>query len=64
MLPASKDALVGPLIAKNLSVVYAWSNELDPAFDTLGPLKKAPYGIYYGELKRDILGTASQRSAL
>ena len=31
MLPISKDALIGPGIAMNLAVVYAWTNELDLA---------------------------------
>ena len=33
--------------------MYAWTNELDLAFTTLGLLTKTPNGIYYGELKRD-----------
>jgi hypothetical protein len=53
MLPTSKDAVEGPRIAMNLAVVYAWSNEPDLAFETMGPLTKTPNGIYYGELKRD-----------
>jgi serine/threonine protein kinase/Tfp pilus assembly protein PilF len=53
MLPVSKDAMSGPYILKNLAVVYAWTNELDLAFITLGPLTKMPHGIYYGELKRE-----------
>jgi len=51
MLPVSKDAMDGPDIAMNLAVVYAWTNELDLAFETLGPLTKTPKGIYYGDLK-------------
>jgi tetratricopeptide (TPR) repeat protein len=38
MLPISKDAVDGPGIAQNLAVVYAWTNELDLAFETLAPL--------------------------
>jgi hypothetical protein len=53
MLPTSKDAVEGPRIAMNLAVVYAWSNEPDLAFETMGSLTKTPNGIYYGELKRD-----------
>jgi TolB-like protein len=53
MLPISRDAVDGPPIVKNLAVVYAWTNELDLSFATLNPLIKTPYGIYYGELKRD-----------
>jgi serine/threonine protein kinase/cytochrome c-type biogenesis protein CcmH/NrfG len=37
MLPISKDAVDGPDVAINLSVVYAWTNELDLAFEALGP---------------------------
>jgi hypothetical protein len=53
MLPISKDALTGPGIVMDLAVVYAWSNELDLAFETLAPLVKIPNGIYYGQLKRE-----------
>jgi serine/threonine protein kinase/cytochrome c-type biogenesis protein CcmH/NrfG len=53
MLPVAKDALVGPLILLNLAVVYVWTGELDLAFATLEPLSKMPFGIYYGQLKRD-----------
>jgi TolB-like protein/thioredoxin-like negative regulator of GroEL len=53
MLPVTKDALAGPLILLNLAVVYAWTGELDLAFATLEPLSKMPFGIYYGQLKRD-----------
>ena len=53
MLPISKDAVNGPPIVVNLAVVYAWTNELDLAFDTLGSLTKTPYGIYYGQLERE-----------
>jgi tetratricopeptide (TPR) repeat protein len=51
MLPVSKDAMDGPDIVMNLAVVYAWTNERDLAFETLGPLTKTPKGIYYGDLK-------------
>jgi len=53
MCPISKDAMAGPGLLINLAVVYAWTNELDLAFETLGPLTKTPWGIYYGDLKRD-----------
>jgi len=51
MFPVSKDAVDGPGIVVNLALVYAWSNELDLAFETLIPLTKTPCGIYYGDLK-------------
>jgi tetratricopeptide (TPR) repeat protein len=47
------DALSGPRNLINLAVVYAWTNELDAAFATLGSLTKTPFGIYYGQLKLD-----------
>ena len=37
----------------NLAVVYAWTNEVDLAFEELGSLTKTPFGIFYGQLKRD-----------
>lgn len=37
----------------NLAVVYAWTNELDLAFEKLSSLAKLPDGFFYGELKRD-----------
>jgi serine/threonine protein kinase/tetratricopeptide (TPR) repeat protein len=53
LLPISKDAIRGPRIVKNLAVVYARTDEFDLAFEALSPLTKIPFGIYYGELKRD-----------
>jgi TolB-like protein len=53
LLPISKDANWGPGILANLAVVYAWTGDLDLAFETLGSLTKIPYGIFYGDLKRD-----------
>jgi serine/threonine protein kinase len=51
ILPTSKDAMDGPGIAINLAIVYAWTQEIDMAFETLAPLVKTPRGIYYGDLK-------------
>jgi tetratricopeptide (TPR) repeat protein len=53
LLPISKDAVWGPGILASLAVVYAWTGDLDLAFKTLGPLTEVPYGIFYGDLKRD-----------
>jgi hypothetical protein len=55
MLPTSKDAVDGPCLLINLAVVYAWTDQLDLAFETLAPLTKTPGGIYYGLLKCDPL---------
>ena len=51
ILPISKDAVSGPGILINLGVVYAWTEELNLAFQTLGSLTKMPGGIFYGSLK-------------
>jgi Flp pilus assembly protein TadD len=40
MRPTSKDALAGPGIVANLALVYAWTNELDLAFETLRPCRR------------------------
>jgi tetratricopeptide (TPR) repeat protein len=55
MLPPSDDAVDGPPLLINLAVVYAWSNELDLAFETLEPLVTMPSGVFYGQLKLDPL---------
>jgi serine/threonine protein kinase len=51
MLPISKDAVDGPLVAASLATVYTWTNEPDLAFEMLSSLAKTPNGIYYGDLK-------------
>jgi serine/threonine protein kinase len=53
MLPISKDAVLAPRLLLNLAVVYAWTNELDLAFENLAALTKTPGGIFYGWLKCD-----------
>jgi hypothetical protein len=53
LLPISKDAVYGRSIEMNLAVVYSWTDELDLAFEKLSSLTKVPYGIFYGQLKRD-----------
>jgi serine/threonine protein kinase len=53
-LPAIyKDAMDSPAMEMNLAVVYAWTNDLDLAFEKLSSLTKVPGGIFYGQLKRD-----------
>ena len=51
--PVATDALAGPSVLKNLALVYAWCDDLDQAFDTLSSLIKMPFGLKYGQLKRD-----------
>ena len=53
MEPISKDAMEGPGLLENLAVVYAWSGELDLAFETLSHLRGTPFGLFYGDLKLD-----------
>jgi tetratricopeptide (TPR) repeat protein len=51
LLPVSKDAVDGPLVAMNLAVVYAWTDHPDLAFQQLDILSKIPYGLFYNHLK-------------
>ena len=55
MLPTSEDAMEGPCLELNLAVVYAWTNNLDLAFEKLSSLTKIANGILYGQLKWDPL---------
>jgi len=45
LLPISTDAVDGPDPELNLAAVYAWTNELDLAFETLSSLTKIPNGL-------------------
>jgi len=51
ILPISKDAVNGTGVLINLAVVYAWTDEVNLAFEALGFLTKMPAGISYGDLK-------------
>jgi hypothetical protein len=53
LLAIYKDAMDSPAMEMNLAVVYAWTNDLDLAFEKLSSLTKVPGGIFYGQLKRD-----------
>jgi TolB-like protein/lipoprotein NlpI len=53
LLPISKDAVDGRYPELNLAAVYAWTNQLDLAFETLSALTNVPNGLYYGPLKRE-----------
>jgi TolB-like protein len=50
-LPISKDSVIGPGLAMNLAVVYAWTDESDLAFNQLRALTRIPYGLFYNQLK-------------
>jgi hypothetical protein len=51
ILPISKDAVSGLGVLINLAIVYAWTDEVNLAFQTLGSLTKMPGGIFYGEFE-------------
>ena len=53
MLPISKDAMIGPLLVKNLALVYAWADERNLAFEQINTLVKIPNNgfLNYGDLK-------------
>jgi serine/threonine-protein kinase len=55
MLSISKDPLGGPAVLANSAVVNAWTGQIDEAFGKLEILGKIPFGIYYGQLKKDPL---------
>ncbi|HEY4813755.1 MAG TPA: protein kinase [Chthoniobacterales bacterium] len=55
MLPISKDTLNGPGVLANSAVVNAWTGQIDEAFGKLETLARTPFGIYYGQLKKDPL---------
>jgi len=45
IVPVSRDAKDGPGLLTNLAIVYAWSSELDNAFETIYSLTKVPNDI-------------------
>ena len=51
MSPISRDALDGPSVLEKLAQVYAWTDELDLAFEQAEIAAKIPNGVYYGDLK-------------
>jgi tetratricopeptide (TPR) repeat protein len=53
ILPVSRDAVDGPLVLTTLVEVYAWTGELDLAFEQAEVAAKIPNGLYYGDLKLD-----------
>jgi TolB-like protein len=53
MLPISRDAVEGSPLVSKLALVYAWTNELDLAFQELAISVEIPGGVHYGELRLD-----------
>ena len=53
LLPVTKDAIVGPYVAANLALIYAWTDEKAAAVEQLTVLERAPNQLPYGQLKLD-----------
>jgi tetratricopeptide (TPR) repeat protein len=51
ILPATVDAVAGPMCEMRLGQVLAITGDRDGAFDKLGKLVKLPFGLNYGDLK-------------
>jgi len=51
LLPATKDAIVGPLLVQNLALIYAWTGEKDLALEQLSIAAKLPGYLSYGQLR-------------
>ncbi len=51
LLPISKDAFDGPVLATNLAVIYAQVGEAELALAALTPLLKVPNGPTAGTLR-------------
>jgi serine/threonine protein kinase len=49
--PISEDAYEGPILAEDVAIIYAWTNQPDVAFEQLDTVIKMPSGINYGDLK-------------
>jgi tetratricopeptide (TPR) repeat protein len=47
--PISRDAVNGPIVAKNLAVVYSWVGERDRAFEELSSIIRLPGELTYGD---------------
>ena len=51
LLPMTKDAIIGPLLVRNLALIYAWTGEKDLAFEQLSIAAKVPSYLSYGQLR-------------
>jgi TolB-like protein/Flp pilus assembly protein TadD len=51
LLPVTKDAIIGPLLVRNLALIYAWTGEKDLAFEQLSVAVKLPGYLSYGQLR-------------
>jgi tetratricopeptide (TPR) repeat protein len=51
LLPPSKDAIDGVVLAVNLAQIYVWTGEKDPAIAQLEAVERLPTYLSYGLLK-------------
>src|SRR5256884_3230942 len=51
LLPVTKDAIIGPVLVKDLALIYAWTGEKDLALEQLTIVAKLPGSLSYGELR-------------
>jgi serine/threonine-protein kinase len=51
LLPATKDAIIGPKLVQYLSVIYAWTGEKDLALENLTEAARMPGYLSYGQLR-------------
>jgi serine/threonine-protein kinase len=51
LLPVSKNAIEGPLLIKNLALIYTWTGEKDRALKRLEEASKLPGYLSYGQLR-------------
>ena len=52
MLPISKDAIDGPVLATELAQVYVWAGENESAIQQLETLKQVPRALIYGDFAK------------
>jgi serine/threonine protein kinase len=52
MLPISKDAIDGPVLATELAQVYVWAGENELAIQQLETLKQVPRALIYGDFAK------------
>jgi len=51
LLPVTKDAIIGARLVRNLSLIYAWTDEKDLALKQLAVATNIPGYLSYGELR-------------
>ncbi|MBV8276265.1 MAG: hypothetical protein JO170_13545, partial [Verrucomicrobia bacterium] len=52
MMPISKDAIDGPVLATELAQVYVWAGQNELAIQQLETLKQIPRALVYGDFAK------------